>query len=265
MNAVDDGPSGTRRVDERVHFQRTYVVHCWIEHPRRTEFCGVVTSRCVDVTDDHLGGTESTGHLGGDDADRTCAGDEHAGSGGDSGLLRRRDTDRQRLEQCCGFVGDRVGDVVGEHRLDQYVLCQRAVDRRRGEEFHGRAQVVAAGARLGAGRIGTLRFDGHPLPDAGVGHIGADRDDHTGRLVTEDQRAVDHVLADASLPVVMRIGPAHADGGDLDQYLVVGWGRHRPVFHSYLVHAGEHAGLHGLWHGPLDARGCCVDHTLMLA
>ncbi len=74
-----------------------------------------------------------------------------------------------------------------------------------------------------------LRLDGDPLADAGRVDLVADGDDAARQLVPEDHRLLDDEVADPAVPVVVHVGSAHADGGDLDEDLVARRsGRGRP-------------------------------------
>ncbi|SKY46292.1 Uncharacterised protein [Mycobacteroides abscessus subsp. abscessus] len=53
-----------------------------------------------------------------------------------------------------------------EWGTDRHELGQRAVDRGRSVEAHGRAQVVVTTHRLRARRVGSLRLYRHALADA---------------------------------------------------------------------------------------------------
>ena len=73
----------------------------------------------------------------------------------------------------------------------------------------------------------------------------SDGDDPPGQLVAQDQRAVDHEVADPAVPEVVGVGSAHTDGRDLDQDLILGEARSGDVFDSELALAGQDAGPHG--------------------
>ena len=65
-----------------------------------------------------------------------------------------------------------------------------------------------------------LRLDGDALPDPARVDFFADRRDPARQFVAEDHRLVDDKVADAAVAVVVHIGPAHPDGGDLDEHLL---------------------------------------------
>ena len=82
--------------------------------------------------------------------DRAGAGDEHAVAGADPGLLARPQRDRQRLHQRAGLVAHAVGQRVREVLVHGDEAGEGAVGRRRAEEAHVAAEVVAARAALAA-------------------------------------------------------------------------------------------------------------------
>jgi hypothetical protein len=65
-----------------------------------------------------------------------------------------------------------------------------------------------------------LWFDGDPLADAGRVDLVADGRDATRQLVAEDHRLLDDEVADPSVAVVVHVGSADPNGGDLDEDLV---------------------------------------------
>ena len=46
--------------------------------------------------------------------------------------------------------------------------------------------------------------------------------------MAEDHRRIDDEISDATVPVVVDVRAAHADGSDLDEHLVFTGGRYRP-------------------------------------
>jgi hypothetical protein len=130
-----------------------------------------------------------------------------------------------------GLVAERVWNLVGEFRTDGGVLGERAVDGRRRIELHVRAEVVAAGAAFSAAAAVALGFDRDALTDPGLGNLRTDGDDGAGAFVAENQRTLDDELTNATVPVVMGVGAADADRGDLDQDLVTGYLGQRDLFH----------------------------------
>ena len=73
-----------------------------------------------------------------------------------------------------------------------------------------RTEVVTTSKALIAAPAWLARFDRHPFADARLGNSAANLDYLARRLVTEDQRALDHEVADPSVLVVVDVGPAHA-------------------------------------------------------
>jgi hypothetical protein len=66
----------------------------------------------------------------------------------------------------------------------------------------------------------VLRFDRDPLPHPACIDAVTDGDDASRQFVAEDHRFLDDEVADPAVPVVVHVGPAHADGGDLDEDFV---------------------------------------------
>ena len=159
----------------------------------------------VGIADHDVGGAVRPRDLGHHDADRSRAGDQHARTTVDTGLADRGDADRQRLTQCGGIIGHRVGHPMGVPRTDGDVIAERAVHGRRGEEPHVRAQVVVAPAGLVSVGVGPLWFDRHPLSDALRVHGFTDADDRPRRLMPEHQWGFDDETAHPAVPVVMRV------------------------------------------------------------
>src|SRR4051812_15961231 len=112
---------------------------------------------------------------------------------------------------------------MGEFGVNGDVSAERPVDRWGGVELHVRAQVVASRGALLAPPARMLRFDGDPLSDAGRVHLIADGRDAPRQFVPEDHRLLDDEVADPSVAVVVHVGSADADGGDLDEDLVWSW------------------------------------------
>ena len=125
----------------------------------------------------------------------------------------------ERLDQRARLVGDAVGEREREVLVDGDEVRERAVDRRRREEAHVLAEVVAAGAALAALAARHARLERHPVADGVARHPRADRHDPAGGLVAEDHRGLDDERADAPVLVVVHVGAADPDGGDLDEDL----------------------------------------------
>jgi hypothetical protein len=60
--------------------------------------------------------------------------------------------------------------------------------------------------------------------------------------VPEHERRPHHVVADAPVLVVVHVGAADADGGDLDQHLARARLGHRPVLDPYVADRVQHRG-----------------------
>jgi hypothetical protein len=131
-----------------------------------------------------------------------------------------------------------------EGLVDREVLAEGAVDRRRGEESHPRAEVVPAGQASLAGQTWHSRLDGHPLSNSDPRDLVPDSDDVTGRLVPEHERLTDHVLADLAVLVVVHIRAAHAYGLDLDEHFAWTGLRNWPLLQDQVVHGPQHRRLH---------------------
>ena len=91
--------------------------------------------------------------------------------GGHARLAARPDPDRQRLHQRADVVGQRVGQREREVLVDDCVVRERAVDRRRGEEHDVRAEVVPPRAALLAAPARHARLQCHPVADGVLGHL----------------------------------------------------------------------------------------------
>ena len=124
--------------------------------------------------------------------------------------------------------------------------AQRAVDRRSREESHVRAQVVATRRALPTASAGVLRLDRDPLADAAGVDPGADCGDPARQLMAEDHRLVDDEIADPTVAVVVDVGTAYADGGDLDEHLVGCRRRDRAILDRQVPGTRQHAGPHGV-------------------
>src|SRR5215212_9264980 len=109
--------------------------------------------------------------------------------------------------------------MEGEVLVDADVVGERAVDRRRGEEAHVRAEVVAARPALAAGPVGDAGLEGDPLAFLVLRRVFPEGYDRPHRLVAEDKRLIDDERADAPLLIVVDVRAADADGPDLDQDL----------------------------------------------
>ena len=211
-----------------------------------------------DVADVDFGGAVGTGGLGGDDADGSGAGDQHAAARLDPGALAGPEADGERFDEGGRFVADAVRDVVGEVALDRHVFGEGPVDRRGGIELDVGAQVVPSGFALLALAAGPLRFDGDPLADAGPVNGASDGGDPPGELVAKDQRVVHDVVTDPAVLVVVDVAAADADGGDLDQDLVRVQLRDGQGFHGHVALAFEDGGAHrGRYFGMSGGAGLC--------
>ena len=102
--------------------------------------------------------------------DRAGAGDEHAVAGADAGLLARPQRDRQRLHQRAGLVAHAVGQRVREVLVHGDVAGEGAVGRRRAEEAHVAAEVVAARAALAAAPARQPGLERDAVADRVLGH-----------------------------------------------------------------------------------------------
>ena len=92
-----------------------------------------------------------------------------------------------------------------------------------------------------------------------------DGDHDPGRLVTEDERFADHVLADPSVTEVVGVGPADPNRahGHRD---VTGVRLRRPaIFGGHREIGMQDGGAHGVGNVRYGVIGCCVGHTRMLA
>jgi hypothetical protein len=66
----------------------------------------------------------------------------------------------------------------------------------------------------------VLRLDGDTLPQPVCVDTVTDRDDASRQFVAEDHRFLDDEVGYPAVPVVVHVGAAHADGGDLDEDFV---------------------------------------------
>ena len=200
-------------------------------------------SRCwfVSVTVTSVA-PKATRDLRGELADRPRAGDQHAVARAHAALAARPDADRQGLHQRAHVVRQRVGQREGEVLVDGHEVRERAVDRRRGEEHHVGAEVVAAGAALGAAAAGDARLERHAVARAMAGHLRADLDDAPGGLVPEHHRRAHDEVADAAVLVVVDVRAAHADGGDLDEHLARPRLGHGPLLDPDVARRVQHGG-----------------------
>ncbi len=188
----------------------------------------------VDVGDGDVGRAERDRGLHRQLADRPGAGDQHLVARGDARLAAGPHADRQRLHQRALLVGELVGEREREVLVDRHELRERAVDRRRGEEDDVGAEVVAAGAALAAAPTRHARLERHAVADGVLRGALAELDHAARRLVPEDQRRLDDERADAAVLVVVDVGAADADRGDLDQHLARAraWGGRAPRYGS---------------------------------
>lgn len=92
--------------------------------------------------------------------------------------------------------------------------------------------------------IGPLRFDRHPLADAGRVDARAHVDDRAGGLVAEHQGPLDDEVADAAVPVVVRVRPADPHRGDPNQHVTGVGTRHGPFVHLDPAGFDEDCGPH---------------------
>src|SRR5207302_7479346 len=114
----------------------------------------------VDVRDFDGRRTGGPGDLKREIADRAGTGDEDAIAQADAALAAGPDSDRERLEERAGVVGELVRERKGEVLVDRDVARERSVDRRRREEADVATEVVAPFTALrttAAGNAGLQR------------------------------------------------------------------------------------------------------------
>ena len=210
----------------------------------RAEFPGEFQPARVDIADRDVGGAERLRRLQAQQADRAGAGHEHPRARSDAGLAARPDADRQRLDQRGRVVGQAVRHGVGEPLVHRDVLAERAVDRRGTEEPHAGAEVVAPGPAVPAGEVRDAGLDRHPLAGLVAVGAGAGGNHDTGRFVPEDQRRLDHEVADPAVLVVVHVGPAGADRRDLHQHLARARPGNRPFLQRHPADAFQHRRPH---------------------
>ena len=135
------------------------------------------------------------------------------------------DADRERFDERALVQRDVLGERVREVGGPRDVLGERPVVRRRRHERHVRTEVVLAARAVLAATAGNARFECHTFADAALVDVLADGDDLARTLVAEDQRAVDDVVTDAAVFVVVDVGATDTDRARPDEHLVVvrGW------------------------------------------
>jgi hypothetical protein len=70
----------------------------------------------------------------------------------------------------------------------------------------------------------------------------AERHDATSRFVAERERRAHHVVADPPVLVVVLVGAAHTDGGDLDQHLARARLGQGPILDPHVADPVQHRG-----------------------
>ena len=161
------------------------------------------------------------------------------------GFAHGGDGHRQRLEQCGGLIGHGIRYRMGHFGVDGDVSAECAVDGRCGVELHLRAEVVAARPTLPAAPARMLGLDCHPLTDSALIDALPHRCDTAGQFMSQDHRCLDDEVADPPVAVVVHVGSAHPDGGDLDEHFMRAGRRDGPVLDLEAADSGHHAGPHG--------------------
>src|SRR5205085_1597450 len=122
------------------------------------------------------------------------------------------------------------GDIVGK--------C--TINGRRAEETDILTQVVMPGSALLTRTIWYAWLDRHAFTNSALGNICSHCDNHTRRLVTENERLTYNIWANSTMLVVMDIGSTDPDRLDLDQYVFWTGLRHGPLFHADIVWGVQH-------------------------
>jgi len=103
--------------------------------------------------------------------------------------------------------------------VDRDVAGESPVDRRRREEADVGAQVVAAGAALGAAAARHAGLERDALTDGMLHGTWAALDDDAGDLMAEHERLLDDERPDPAVLVVVHVGPADTDRVHLDEHV----------------------------------------------
>ena len=151
----------------------------------------------VNVRDDDGFGAGGGGAEEGDEADGPGAADEDGVAEADAGALDAGEGDGEGLEQGAVLKGHGADLVAPDGRVVD-VAAEEAVDRRRREEAHREAAVVAARQARFAVAADDVRFDGDAVADGEGGDRGVRGEDDTRGFVAEDVRVCDDHGADAA-------------------------------------------------------------------
>ena len=163
-------------------------------------------------------------------------------------LIGRVEAHGQRLDQRplqCAHVVRQLEAQVG---LVGHILLEHAVHRRGGEEDHVRAEVILPLPAEFAAAAGLARLQGHPVPDLQVFDGAAHLYHSAPRLVAQDKRRLDHIIADGPRLIVVHIAAADAHILQLDQHLVLLWGGNGAGGIAHFAHAVHHRDLHAPFH-----------------
>jgi hypothetical protein len=114
----------------------------------------------------------------------------------------------------------------------------------RRHEDHVLTEVVVATAAVGTPTAGNAGFEGDAVADGDVGDVLPRRDDLTGALVAEDERIVDHVVANSTVFVVVDVGPTDPHVTNTYQNFVTFWRGLFPIFEVERLGVGEYGSAH---------------------
>jgi hypothetical protein len=157
------------------------------------------------VADDDLRGTGREGHESDHSTDRPSTGDRDARPHRYLRLATGPESDRERLAEGAGVIGDLVGQPEREVLVDAHVAGERAVNRRRGEEDHVPAEVVVAGTALPTGATRHARLEGYSLSELVSPRELPPADDGSRGLVAEHHWCGYNEVADPAVLVVVDI------------------------------------------------------------
>ena len=101
------------------------------------------------------------------------------------------------------------------------ILLKNAVHRGSREKYNIRTEVVFALAAEFAVAAGLARLERNAVADLEVRNLLANLNDRAARLVTQNERRLDHVMTDGAGFVIVHIAAADADIFELYQHLIV--------------------------------------------
>ena len=192
-----------------------------VDHAVRAELERLVQTRLHDVHHVNVGNTLSLERHHAHQTDAARAHDNGGLTGVRAALIGRVEADRERLDERAFERAYVVRQLEAERGFMRDILLKNAVHRGSREKYNIRTEVVFALAAEFAVAAGLARFERNAVADLEVRNLLANLNDRAARLVTQNERRLDHIMTDGAGFVIVHIAAADADIFELYQHLIV--------------------------------------------